>query len=78
MTDEKELMSLILQVMEIGGNVNVTYEENEGCMLIDTVQINNVKGCGPYPMSPIAAAEKMREIVYNYSHNIKKRKSFCA
>lgn len=60
MTDTKELSSLIECIRSMGANVDVQYDV-EG--YIDTVQISGVKGVGPYPMSPIAAAECMRRVV---------------
>lgn len=65
MTDEKELRQLIQDIRDRGAIVTVTLDEaarlQEGRELIDSVQIEGVKGIGPHPMSPVAAAEAMRE-----------------
>jgi hypothetical protein len=73
MTDNKELIELISQVERYTkGVVTVTYDNNamseQGRTIIDTVQITGVKGVGPFPMSPIAAAERMRSIVHECLH----------
>lgn len=69
MTDTPELLTLISKVKSLGGKVTVEWDtatkEREGRDIISTVQIQNVPGCGPHPMSPISAAERMREIVTN-------------
>lgn len=63
-TDTRELELLIRRVKDKGGVVTVTYEANdEGRTLFDTIQITGMKGIGPYPMTPIAAAEAMRRVV---------------
>ena len=78
MTDTPQLLALISKVKSLGGKVTVewdaTAKEREGRDIISTVQIQNMPGCGPHPMSPISAAERMREIVTN----ILGRKNFAS
>lgn len=63
-TDNQELELLIRLIEDKGGIVTVTYEPNdEGRKLFGTIQISGIKGIGPYPMAPIAAAERMRAVL---------------
>lgn len=66
MTSEQELLDLIEKASQMGADVNVTYCEHEkkkGWNIIDTVQVIGIKGIGHYPMTPIAAAETLREYI---------------
>jgi len=66
MTTTAELKKLIEMAEMRGASVVATLDEqamiNEGREIFDTIQISGLKGCGPYPMSPIAAAEKLRQL----------------
>lgn len=67
MTTQKEIIDLIEKARSLGATVNVTYSEKakleEGRDIIQTVQISGLRGCGPHPMAPIAAAEILRTLV---------------
>lgn len=64
MTDTKELNTLINQAEALGAVVTVTYDQDalidEGRHIHETIQVTGLAGIGPYPMSPIAAAESLR------------------
>lgn len=68
MTSNDELRALIEQLREHGASVALTYDEelraSEGREVIATVTVSGVRGIGPEPMSPISAAERMREAIY--------------
>jgi hypothetical protein len=59
-----ELLNLIEALRIHGAEITVTMDEearaSEGRDLIATVTVAGVRGIGPYPMAPIAAAEAMR------------------
>ena len=67
MTTTAELKSLIEKAEAKGATVTVTFDEEimetEGREIYETIQVSGLKGCGPFPMSPIAAAERLRELV---------------
>lgn len=67
MTSNEELVNLIRRARWQGAIVTVTFDQKaqseEGREIISTVQIAGLKGCGPHPMSAIAAAERLRECV---------------
>jgi hypothetical protein len=63
MTDNAELLNLIEGLRLRGAEITVTMDEEakaEGRELVATVTVSGVRGIGPYPMAPIAAAEAMR------------------
>ncbi len=66
MTDEKELRELIRKAEKRGATVKIEYdlmaEFLEGSKIIESIQISGLKGFGPFPMSPIVAAERLREL----------------
>ncbi len=66
-TTTKELLSLIKKVEAKGATVEIEYDMEalieEGRSIIESVKITGLKGCGPFAMSPISAAERMRELV---------------
>lgn len=64
MTDRRELEELAGKIEEIGGAVFMA-EDQEGW--IETVRILGLEGIGAGAMGPIAAAERMREIIANRS-----------
>jgi hypothetical protein len=59
MIDRKELETLIAMARAAGATVTVNHD-GEGC--IESVQVAGLKGVGPYPMTPIAFGERMREV----------------
>lgn len=61
MTDEKELGELIERARAAGAIVNVTYVESDGRKLVESVRVHGLSGVGPYAMSPLSAAERLRE-----------------
>lgn len=67
MTSTQELNSLIEKARAAGATVNVTHDaaakSEEGRDIIETVQVIGLRGCGPHPMSPISAAERLRGLV---------------
>jgi hypothetical protein len=66
MTNNKELHALVTRACDAGANVLVTYDHaariSEGRKIIATVQVQGVKGIGPYPMPAIRAAERLRDV----------------
>lgn len=68
MTDEKEIKDLIRQAEALGATITRTRDEEafreEGRDLTETITVSGVPGFGPCPMSPIFAAERLREFVY--------------
>lgn len=68
-TCSKELRALISKAETMGAIVLVNYDMNaligEGRSIITDVQISGLNGCGPFPMSAIAAAERLRELTAN-------------
>jgi hypothetical protein len=67
MTDEKEISCLIERVRSAGALVFVTYDGDEHASdergFIQTVKVFGLPGIGPAPMSPLYAAERMREVL---------------
>jgi len=68
MTDEKELRDLIAKATILGATITVLNDGdalmNEGRILIASVQVRaGIPGCGPHPMAPIAAAERLRKFI---------------
>lgn len=67
MTDDKEIEALVAKARAMGATVTILRQlEREAGRLtgrnpIQTVQVAGLKGVGPYPMSPIAAAERLRK-----------------
>lgn len=64
MTDTQELDNLIVTARARGAAVTVTYDQNamrlEGRRIYETIQVSEMQGVGPFPMSPISAAETLR------------------
>lgn len=63
MTNTNELNVLIAKARDNGATVLVSYDleaELEGRQIIQTVQVVGIKGCGPFPMPAITAAERLR------------------
>lgn len=67
MTNTAELLSLIHQARALGADAFITWDSEakrtEGRDIIVRVTVTGAKGIGPYPMAPIAAAERLREFV---------------
>lgn len=68
MTNTQELDDLIIQARSLGAIVTITYDANalatEGRQVHRSIQVSNYPGVGPCPMSPISAAEALREANY--------------
>lgn len=60
MTSDKELDDLIAQAERRGAVVTVERDADGGYR---SVMVAGLPGCGPRPMSPISAAERLRELV---------------
>lgn len=56
--DRRELENLVSR-MEAHGAACIVTHGREG--YIEEIQISGAKGIGPHPMSPLSAAERMRE-----------------
>lgn len=67
MTCSAELRILIDRAAARGATIRVEYDSRalieEGRMVEETVQVRGLKGCGPLPMPPISAAERLRSLV---------------
>ncbi|EML1601405.1 MULTISPECIES: hypothetical protein [Burkholderia] len=65
MTSEKELYELIERAQSVGAIVTVTHDGNKDARdprgFIQSIQVSNLDGIGPHPMSPLHAAERLRE-----------------
>lgn len=65
-TCSKELRVLISKAETMGAKVEVGYDMDaliaEGRSIITDVQVSGLKGCGQFPMSALAAAERLREL----------------
>ena len=65
-TCNKELKTLISKAEAMGATVQVGYDMDalisEGRSIICEVQVSGLKGCGPFPMQAITAAERLREL----------------
>ena len=63
MTDDKELTALTRLMQATGATVEIAYDADG---YIDTIRIDQAvpkagnRSIGPFPMGPIAAAERMR------------------
>lgn len=72
-THNKELKVLISRAETMGATVEIGYEMDaligEGRSIICDVQISGLKGCGPFPMPAIAAAERLRELTAQFPRN---------
>lgn len=70
MSFDEELLELISQARAQGATVHVDYdrqaEVDEGRILIAAVQVVGLKGCGPHPMPPLYASERLRECLCSY------------
>lgn len=60
MTDRKEIERLAGDMRKIGAVVTIIHDRDG---YIDRVTIAGAKGIGPHPMSPLAAAERMRDFL---------------
>jgi len=61
----KEIQVLVDRMRRAGATVEVRYDRVPAIMegrdmIVENVTITDAKGIGPHPMSPIAAAERMR------------------
>lgn len=67
MTDLLELTNLIARAEAKGAHVEVEYDQKalpeEGRTVPLSLTVTGLRGCGPGEMSPIAAAERLRELV---------------
>lgn len=66
MTDTRELNQLIAKAQAKGAKVEIEWDveaELEGRQIHSTIRVTGLKGCGPFPMAPISAAERLRELV---------------
>ena len=65
MTSQKELRNLIARAEAKGAIVTVQLDESalesEGREIITRLNVVGLKGVGTHPMSPISAAERLRE-----------------
>lgn len=66
MVSQEELHALVKKARDKGAIVNVAYDSLikrvEGRDIISSIQVIGIKGFGPYPVGPIAFAERMRSI----------------
>lgn len=66
MVSQEEIRSLIKKARANGAIVNVAYDSAakklEGRDIVSSVQVIGLRGFGPYPVEPIAFAERMREL----------------
>lgn len=60
MTDQNELDRLISRMRTAGATVDVS-TDSQGHYR--SIKIFGIKGIGPFPMAPIAAAEHMRDFL---------------
>ena len=67
MVSQAELRGLIQKARSRGAIVNIAYDRmakrEEGRDIISGVQVIGLKGFGPYPVGPLAFAERIREIL---------------
>jgi hypothetical protein len=65
MTSENEINDLVARVRATGATVEVTHDrelyQREGRWVTQFVQVKGLRGCGPHPMSVLAAVEVLRE-----------------
>lgn len=63
----RNLNDLIGKAREAGATVLVTYDHgawiNEGREIVETVAVVGLRGCGPFPMPAISAAERLGELL---------------
>jgi len=85
MTDTNELDRLVASARYWGATVAVKYDDDamrdEGRRIYESIQVAGLKGVGPYPMSPIAAAETLRPAIHRALHGLcrhGKRENLCA
>ncbi|MBB4861501.1 hypothetical protein HNP46_000312 [Pseudomonas nitritireducens] len=66
MTSSEELQALIGRAQALGAKVYCQYDmdtlRSEGRYIVTSIQVTGLPGCGPNPMPPIAAAERLREL----------------
>lgn len=64
MVSQEEILAMIKRAREKGAIVNVAYDSAAkklaGRDIVSSVQVIGLKGFGPYPVGPIAFAERMR------------------
>lgn len=84
MTDTYELDELITRARTLGAAVTVEYDADilakEGRRIHQTIQVSGLAGVGPYPMSPISAAETLRRANRRALHGLcrhERRIGFC-
>lgn len=82
MTDTQELDDLVSRARYLGATVAVTYDADammlEGRRIYETIQVSGLPGVGPFPMSPISAAETLRAANHRALHPERKRRRFVA
>lgn len=65
-TNSNEIAQLIRKAEAMGATVITELDLDslldEGRAVINTVQISGLKGCGPFSMPVVAAAERLREL----------------
>lgn len=61
MIDRKELEQLAARMRLRGALVTVTNDRDGH---VAQIRISGAKGIGPFPMSPLSAAERMREFLF--------------
>lgn len=73
MTDTNELDRLVSTARYFGATVTVVYDDDafktEGRRVYETIQVSGLAGVGPYPMSPISAAETLRPALHRALHD---------
>ena len=66
MVSQEEIRDLISKAKANGAIVNVGFDRMvkklEGRDIVSSIQVIGLKGFGPYPVGPIAFAERMREL----------------
>ena len=66
MVSQDEILAMIKRAREKGAIVNVAYDSTakklEGRDIVSSIQVIGLKGFGPYPVGPVAFAERMREL----------------
>ena len=66
MVSQEEIRDLIAKAKAKGAIVNVSFDrlakKVEGRDIVSSIQVIGRKGFGPYPVGPIAFAERMREL----------------
>jgi hypothetical protein len=84
MTDTNELNDLIAGARARGATVIVEYDAellaSEGRRVHQTIRVSGLEGVGPYPMSPISAAETLRRANFRALHGLcrhDRRAAFC-